>query len=138
MEPIIVYSASSCSSSKKTKNWLDEQGISYMERNVSKNNLSKKELVDILKHLPNGLDELFSYRSSAHKKLAINIEECSLHHVLDLMIEHPTLLRKPIIKKGTKISVGFNEEALRTFIPKTCRRQQCKRLVYETALGVSF
>jgi regulatory protein spx len=38
--------------------------------------------------------------------------------VVNLLIEHPRLLRRPILTDGKKLVVGYNESALKNLVKK--------------------
>ncbi|VEH78899.1 transcriptional regulator of stress [Bacillus licheniformis] len=47
-------------------------------------------------------------RSQAFKELNLDIEELTVSEVLELLIQKPKLLRRPIIVNGDKLVVGYN------------------------------
>ena len=53
---IKIYTSPSCSSCRKVKKWFDEQGISYVEKNIFAATLREEELKDILAKSENGTD----------------------------------------------------------------------------------
>lgn len=133
METIIVYSVSTCTSCRKAKAWLNDQDIPYVDRNISSDPLTAEELRALLSFLPNGLEDIFSQRASIYKKLAIDINECSLNQALALMEKYPSLVKKPILKKGSKLSIGFNQESIRVFVPRKNRKNKIRIMTQETA-----
>lgn len=133
MEPLIVYSVKSCNSSNKAKKWLEDKNIDYIDRNTRQSPITVNELIELLKLLPNGLNDIFSRRSSVAQKLDIDLEECSLSEVLKLMESSPSLIKKPIIRKGRKIAIGFSEESMRVFIPRKQRKAERKDILQLSA-----
>lgn len=55
-----------------------------------------------------GIDEILATRSQAFKELNLDIEELTVSEVLELLIQKPKLLRRPIIVNGDKLVVGYN------------------------------
>jgi arsenate reductase-like glutaredoxin family protein len=56
--------------------------------------------------------EVLSTRSRAYKELGLGERELSDDELLDLMIEEPTLLKRPLVITSHGSSVGFNRERL--------------------------
>lgn len=54
------------------------------------------------------MDEILATRSQAFKSLNLNINDLKVNEVLQLLIEKPKLLRRPIIIDGNKLVVGYN------------------------------
>ncbi|MFC4770805.1 transcriptional regulator Spx [Enterococcus hermanniensis] len=119
---IKVYSSSSCSSCRKAKAWLEKQGLEIEERNILAEPLNEEEIKNILCLTEFGTDEIISTRSKVYEKLAIDFDELSLSEVVKLMVEYPSLLRRPIITDGKKLQIGYNEEEIHQFIPRKIRK----------------
>lgn len=132
-EALIVYSLKLCESGRKAKNWLEKKRIDYIDRDIRVCPFSTEELIGILRVLPNGVEDLISQRSYTYKKLGIDFDQCSLNEVLYLMSKYPSLIKKPIVKKGKKIVVGFNEDEMGVFIPKIQRKIVREKIVKSTA-----
>jgi len=124
---VIIYLSPSCTSCRKAHAWLEEYNIPYLERNIIKDPPTPLELERIMKLTAKGTEEIISTRSKAFKKLNINIEALSLQELYALIQEHPEILRKPIIIDQRRLQVGYNESAIRQFVPKKVRRKRLKK-----------
>lgn len=60
--------------------------------------------------------EVVSKRSKAWKTLGLADRDVTEDELLELMIEHPTLLRRPLIVKDGRAVVGFNQEQIEALI----------------------
>ncbi|CCQ98110.1 Regulatory protein MgsR [[Clostridium] ultunense Esp] len=114
--PVIFYTYPSCTSCRKTKEWLKKNGVPYIERHLFKNPPTPKELKSMFEMTTMGTDELLSKRSHTFKSLDINLDELTLTQLFDLINEEPRLLRRPIITYGDHLIVGYNKEALETLL----------------------
>ncbi len=112
MAPIKFYTYPSCTSCRKAKAWLKENGIEYEERHLFKNPPTVEELKEIVKRTMNGMDDILSTRSQKYKELEVDIEDLKMSELLEMLSEEPRLLRRPIILDGDNLIVGFNREAL--------------------------
>ncbi|MGQ7874456.1 transcriptional regulator SpxA [Bacillus sp. 1A] len=118
---VILYTTASCSSCRKAKAWLEEHQIDYTEKNIVSNSLTVDELKSILRLTEDGATEIISTRSKTFQDLNINIEALSLNEFYKLIIEHPLMLRRPIMLDEKRLQVGFNEEEIRKFLPRSVR-----------------
>ncbi|AUZ27080.1 transcriptional regulator [Bacillus licheniformis] len=108
MEQIIFYSYPSCTSCRKTKHWLKAHQIEFNERHLFRETPTIEELKYILSLTTEGIDEILATRSQTFKNLNLNIEEMTVNEVLELLIEKPKLLRRPILVDNRKLVIGYN------------------------------
>ncbi|MDR2832790.1 MAG: transcriptional regulator Spx [Streptococcaceae bacterium] len=119
---IIIYTAPSCTSCRKAKEWLDNFDIPYIERNLAKESLSMLELQKILMMTDDGTQEIISQRSNAFRDLQINIEEISISELFHVLQDNIGLLRRPIMIDNKRIQIGYNEDEIRRFVPRKLRK----------------
>ncbi|MBL3646517.1 transcriptional regulator MgsR [Bacillus sp. RHFS10] len=108
MEQLIFYSYPSCTSCRKTKHWLKAHQIEFNERHLFRDTPTIEELRYILSLTTEGIDEILATRSQTFKDLNLNIEEMTVNEVLELLIEKPKLLRRPILVDNKKLVIGYN------------------------------
>ena len=118
---VTLYLSPSCTSCRRAKAWLDEHQIPYKERNILSEKLSLEEIKNILRYTEDGTDEIISTKSNAFQKLNINIDSLSLGELYTIIKENPGLLKKPLILDEKRLQVGFNEEEIRSFLPRKMR-----------------
>ncbi len=119
---IKLYVSPSCTSCRKAKSWLEEHGLEYEEKNIFHDPLTRDEIKEILMLTDEGTEEIISYRSQAYKNLDVDIDTLSMSELLDLFIEEPSLIRRPIIMDDRRLQIGYNEEEIRMFLPKRVRQ----------------
>ncbi len=129
---IKIYTSPNCSGCKKVKQWFREQEIPYVEKNIFSYELKEKELKEILMKSENGTDDIISSRSKIMKEKNIDIDNMSFNELIDFIIENPSVLKRPIMVDDSKIQVGYNEEEIRSFIPRArriamwgCNKNEC-------------
>ncbi|WP_066320810.1 transcriptional regulator SpxA [Bacillus sp. FJAT-29814] len=118
---VTLYLSPSCTSCRRAKAWFDEHQIPYKERNILSDKLTLDEIKNILYFTEDGTDEIISTKSKAFKELNIDIDSLSLHELYTMIEENPGLLRKPLILDEKRLQVGFNEEEIRSFLPRNMR-----------------
>ncbi|MGL4821390.1 MAG: transcriptional regulator SpxA [Bacilli bacterium] len=121
---VILYSSPSCTSCRKAKMWLEEHGIPYTERNIFTESMSIDEIKKILRMTEDGTDEIISTRSKVFQELDINVESLGLQELYSLIQKYPGILRRPIIVDDKRLQVGYNEDEIRRFLPRSVRTYQ--------------
>ena len=71
--------------------------------------MSKDELRRLLDGRPAAT--IFAARSPTVKKLGLDVGALSDEQMLDLMVEHPTLIRRPLLVRDGELVVGFDRAA---------------------------
>lgn len=118
---IRLFVSPSCTSCRKAKSWLDEHDLDYTEKNIYHEPLTKDEIKEILMLTDEGTEEIISYRSQAYRDLETDLSTLSMNELLELFIEEPSLIRRPIIMDDRRLQIGYNEEEIRMFLPREIR-----------------
>ena len=124
---IKLYISPSCTSCRKAKAWLTKHNLAFDERNILIQPLTKKEILNILRLTEDGTEEIISTRSKIFKKLNVNLDQLSIDQLLDLVVKHPSLLKRPIIMDNRRLQVGYNVEDIRRFLPRSVRKMELIR-----------
>lgn len=116
MEELKFYTYPSCTSCRRTKSWLNNQGVDFNEQHLFRETPTADELRRILSLTTQGIDEILAKRSKEYKTLDVDVEDLSLSEFLDLVIEKPKLLRRPILTNGEKLVIGYDVDGLRGMV----------------------
>lgn len=87
-----------------------QKGVSFKEREIFRNPLSKEEIRNLLKGRP--LAGFFSWRSPRAKALGLVGKELSDDDMIGFMSKEPALIRRPLTVIGDEIVVGMDAEKL--------------------------
>ena len=120
---IKIYVSPSCSSCIKVKKWFDEQKIPYVEKNITGQGLSEKELMDMLQKSENGTEDIISLRSKIIKEQNVKLDDMTISEMIQFIRQNPTVLKRPIMVDDSHIQVGYDTDEMTTFIPKARRLQ---------------
>ena len=123
---VTLYTSPSCTSCRKAKAWLEEHNIPFTDRNIFSEPLSLDEIKEILRMTEDGTDEIISTRSKVFQKLNVNIDQLPMKDLFNLIQDNPGLLRRPIILDEKRLQVGYNEDEIRRFLPRTVRTFQLR------------
>ena len=105
---IKVYTSPSCTSCRKARAWLQANQLEFEEKNIFAEPLTESEIKKIT-------------RSKIYEKLGIDFNELTLKQMIVLFKEYPSLLRRPILIDEKRILIGFNEDEIRSFVPREIR-----------------
>ncbi len=118
---VTLYLTSSCASCRKAKAWLQEHQIDFIERNIVSQPLTVDEIKSILRLTEDGTEDIISMNSKTYQQLDVDIDSLPLNQLYDLIIKNPQMLRRPIIQDHKRLQVGYNEEEIRSFLPRKLR-----------------
>jgi arsenate reductase/regulatory protein spx len=116
---ITAYLYNSCTSCRKTDDILKSSGVEYERREYFKVKFSKDELRGLLESAGLKVSDVISTRSTPYKAHGLADKDLSDDEILDLMIEDPRLLRRPIVISGDTFVIGHNEKNLRELLNKS-------------------
>lgn len=114
--PVTAYLYTSCTSCRKTDELLRQSGVDYDRREYFKDKFSKEELRDLLDSHGLTIGDVISTRSTPYKHHDLANRDVSDDEILDLMIEDPRLLRRPIVIAGDRVQIGHNAGKLQQLI----------------------
>lgn len=110
---MILYGIKNCSTVKKARDWLDEHNIVYQYHDVRLNGLTE----DCLTHFIQQRDwqTLLNRNSSTWRQLTpAQQSDLNPDKVIALILEKPTLLKRPVLDTGDKLLVGFKLDEYQT------------------------
>lgn len=119
---VTLYSSSSCTSCRKARSWLEDHDITFEERNIFKQPLSKEEIKGIFRLSEEGTEQIISTRSKVFTDLQIEIDDLQLNALVDLIQANPAILKRPIMLDNRRLQVGYNEDEIRLFLPREVRK----------------
>lgn len=102
-----------CSTCRKAKKWLDENGISYTDRHIKENNPSYEELKHWLELSGLPVKKFFNTSGLAYKTLGLKdrLPTMTVEEQLQLLATDGMLVKRPIlITDGEQVLVGFREQ----------------------------
>ena len=123
---INLYLSPSCTSCRKARAWLDSYGVAYEEHNILTQPMTSDDLKAILSKTENGTEDIISTRSKVFQKLNVDVDDLTINQLLVLISEHPSLLRRPIIMDDKRMQIGFNEDEISAFLPRSYRQAELR------------
>lgn len=104
-----LYGISNCDTVRKARRWLSEHDVDYTFHDLRKDGLTAKTLQHWDKQA--GWETLLNKRGTTWRKLPASVRDTiNRHAALDLMLEQPTLIKRPILETGSQVYVGFSTD----------------------------
>ncbi|MFC1602469.1 ArsC family reductase [Pseudomonadota bacterium] len=105
---ITLYGIPNCDTVRKARRWLDAHEINYQFHNFRKEGLTELLLQNWVTEL--GWETLINRRGTSWRKLPEQERDgINQSTAIQLMLENPTLIKRPILDVGTSRHVGFSE-----------------------------
>lgn len=106
----VVYGIRNCDTVTKARRWLDDRGIAYRFHDFRSDGLELAPVERWLVEL--GWEELVNRRGTTWRQLDANIRDrISATTAAELLLAHPTLIRRPVLEQGERIHLGFSPDA---------------------------
>ncbi|WP_018169941.1 MULTISPECIES: ArsC family reductase [unclassified Thioalkalivibrio] len=109
MSEIALYGIANCDTVRKARRSLDAAGVGYRFVDVRKDGLAADRLrgwVDAV-----GWETLVNRRGTTWRQLPDDQREgLDAERAIALMLEHPALIKRPVIEQDDAITVGWTPE----------------------------
>ena len=101
-----------CSTCKKAKKWLDDNGIAYTDRHIVEDNPTADELRDW--HARSGLPlrRFFNTSGMLYREMELSkkLPDMTEDQMYDLLASNGMLVKRPVLVNGDTVLVGFREK----------------------------
>ncbi len=109
MSKVILFGIKNCDTMKKAFNWLSENGVDYEFTDYKKAGVAAAHLADWSQRA--GWETLLNKRGLTWKKLT-DAERTDVNETkaIELMTQHPSLIKRPVLDTGRQLIIGFTPE----------------------------
>ena len=107
-----LYLATSNTSSRRIREYLENNNIQYEAQITDHEPLSFEQLKEILMYTDNGIDDIISERSKPYSDLiaqGIDFNDLTLREFHEIAYQHPRLIKAPILVTKNTTIIGYNE-----------------------------
>ena len=101
-----------CTTCKKAKKWLDDNGVAYEARHIKENNPTYEELKDWHKKSGLPLKKFFNTSGIQYRALELKdkLPSMSEEEQLRLLASDGMLVKRPLVVTDTAVLTGFKEK----------------------------
>ena len=105
----IIYGIKNCDTMKKARAWLDSHGVAYNFHDYKSEGISKEKLKAWSDEV--GWETLLNRAGTTFRKLP-DADKDGLNEkkALALMLEQPSMIKRPVLDLGRKRLVGFKPD----------------------------
>ena len=109
MSSVTLYGIKNCDTVKKARKWLDNHSVPYTFHDFRIDGLNKTLVNNFLKQIE--LETLINKRGTSWRKLSDKEKEFkNKTQAVELILENPTIIKRPVLNVNKKIFVGFSDE----------------------------
>ncbi len=114
---VTIYGIKNCATMKRAFAWCEAQGVEYAFHDYKKAGVPRERLVLWCQHL--GWKTLVNSRGTTWRKLSPEQQNLSTQsQAVALMLEYPSLIKRPVVETGEQLLVGFTPELFASFVDK--------------------
>src|SRR5215468_12365002 len=105
-DKITIYQKPTCSKCRTTLGILKNRGADFISINYYEKRLTAAELRELIDKLGITPRELLRKGEQVYRDLGLGTQEVSDDELIQLMVENPDLMQRPIVVKGEKAVLG--------------------------------
>ena len=110
-----LYGISNCDTIKKARRWLDDNGIEYDFHDYKKAGIDKQALKSWCGEF--GYEALLNKRGTTWRKLDDDLKEnVTETAAINIMAEHTSVIKRPVLISGDIRLLGFDENAYKALL----------------------
>jgi arsenate reductase len=105
-KPVTIYGIKNCDTMKKARAWLDAHGVAYAFHDYKAQGIERERLAAWARDV--GWETLLNRAGTTFRKLPEKDKEAlDERRALALMLEQPSMIKRPVLDAGGKLLVGF-------------------------------
>lgn len=106
---ITLYGIKNCDTMKKARSWLDQHGVAYAFHDYKAEGIDKASLELWAEQV--GWEVLLNRAGTTFRKLPdADRENVTEKKAMALMLAQPSMIKRPVLDVGGKLTVGFKPE----------------------------
>ena len=110
MTEVVLYGIKNCDTVKKARKWLADNGIDYRFHDYRVDGVDKNQLIEWCNSV--GWETLLNRRGTTWRKLPeAQRQAVDQAKAVDLMIEYPAMIKRPVLGADGGIAVGFTVDS---------------------------
>jgi len=107
--PVTIYGIKNCDTMKKARAWLDAKGVPYAFHDYKAAGIDRPRLEGWTRQV--GWEALLNRAGTTFRKLPdAEKEGIDERKALALMLDQPSMIKRPVLDLGGRILVGFKPE----------------------------
>jgi arsenate reductase len=113
---IVIYQKPTCTTCRQVHAALKESGVNFDAVNYFLEPIPRVKLIELIRKMRIAPRELLRTKEPIFKTLRIGERDLSDDEIVDLMMEHPDLIQRPIVEKGARAILARPAERLKDIL----------------------
>ena len=113
---ITIYQKPTCTTCRQVYLALKDSGVDFDAVDYYTDPIPKAKLRELLHKMGLSPRELLRTKDDVYRKLRLGERELSDAEIVDLMVEHPDLIQRPIVEKGSRAILARPADRLREIL----------------------
>jgi len=106
---VTIYGIKACDTMKKARTWLDEHGVACAFHDYKVSGIDRASLTRWVSEL--GWETVLNRAGTTFRKLPdADKRDLTADKAIDLMLAQPSMIKRPILDLGGKLTAGFKPE----------------------------
>ncbi len=95
---------------------LRESGVEFEKVNYYNQPLTKKKLAELIRKIKIKPRDLLRTSESLYRELGLGKGEFTDDEIISLMVQHPDLIQRPIVERGSRAVLGRPVENVKSLL----------------------
>jgi arsenate reductase len=113
---ITIYQKPTCTTCRQVHAALRDAGVDFDAVDYYTDPIPKTKLKELLRKMGMPARELLRTKEDIYKQLRLGERQLTDDQIVDLMVEHPDLIQRPIVEKGARAILARPAERLRDIL----------------------
>ena len=111
-----LYGIKNCDTIKKARKWLETNDITYQFHDVRTDGVTAADIERWIRAC--GWETVLNKRGTTWRKLPETVQQANDEStVVELLLEHPAMIKRPVLETASTIEIGFKEARYRELFP---------------------
>ena len=111
-----IYGIKNCDTMKKARTWLDQKGIAYGFHDYKSEGIDRAHLERWIDAA--GWETVLNRAGTTFRKLDDGARaDLDREKAISLMLEQPSMIKRPVLEAGDRITIGFKPELYEQHFP---------------------
>jgi arsenate reductase len=116
MAKIVVYQKPTCTTCRQVYKALKESGVDFDAVDYYVDPIPRATLKELLRKMGMKARDLLRTKEDVYKRLKLADRDLSDDQIVDLMVEHPDLIQRPIVERGRRAILARPAERLKEIL----------------------
>jgi len=116
MSKIVIYQKPTCTTCRQVYNALKESGVDFDAVDYYTDPIPKTKLKELLRKMGIKAADLLRSKEPVYKTLKLAERDLTDNEIVELMVEHPDLIQRPIVEKGSRAILARPAERLKEIL----------------------